>query len=159
MLFDNALYQAELASRTSTIAGILWHQGESDCFDDLYSLYEEKFTKILDGFQKALNLYDVPILLGGLGDFLKDCPIHDELKNYVYVNNSLKQIADKRSMIGYVSAEGLGANPDKLHFSAKALREFGIRYYKKFLELEDKNKVFVEKCHPDDAIRTEMELL
>ena len=27
LLFSNAVYQAELASRTSTIAGILWHQG------------------------------------------------------------------------------------------------------------------------------------
>ena len=30
LLFDNAVYNAELANRTSTIAGVLWHQGEAD---------------------------------------------------------------------------------------------------------------------------------
>ena len=62
-------------------------------------------------------------------------------------------------MTGFVSAEGLRSNPDKLHFCAKALREFGNRYYEKFLELEDKNKVFEEKLSENDAVRTEMELL
>ena len=56
-------------------------------------------------------------------------------------------------MTGFVSAEGLAPNPDKLHFSAAALREFGLRYYERFLELEDKNKVFEEKSTPDAAIR------
>jgi hypothetical protein len=32
----------------------------------------------------------------------------------------------------FVSAEGLGANPDNLHFSAAALREFGLRYYEAY---------------------------
>ncbi len=159
LLFDNAIYQAELASRTSTIAGVLWHQGEADCSEKLYPLYEEKLTKILDSLQKKLNLYDVPILLGGLGDFLKDCPLSAHLKNYIHVNEALKNIAQKREMTGFVSAEGLGANPDNLHFSAKALREFGVRYYDAFSDLEYKDKVFSEKCSPDDAVRTKMELL
>ena len=30
LLFDHACYMAELASRTSTIAAVLWHQGEND---------------------------------------------------------------------------------------------------------------------------------
>ena len=46
LLFDHALYQAELASRTSTLAGVLWHQGESDCEEYLYPLYEKKCTEI-----------------------------------------------------------------------------------------------------------------
>ena len=44
LLFDHACYMAELASRTSTIAAVLWHQGESDCSDELYPFYEEKLT-------------------------------------------------------------------------------------------------------------------
>ena len=62
-------------------------------------------------------------------------------------------------MTGYVSAEGLSANPDNLHFSAKALREFGLRYYNEFLKLENKDKIFVDKPDPDEALRTQMELL
>ena len=68
-------------------------------------------------------------------------------------------MAKKREMTGFVPAEGLGSNPDNLHFSAKSLREFGVRYYNEFLKLEDKNKVFEEKSTPDQAIRTEIEHL
>jgi len=49
-------------------------------------------------------------------------------------------------MTGFVLAHGLGANPDNLHFSATALREFGVRYYKEFRKLEDKNKTVTDKA-------------
>ena len=62
-------------------------------------------------------------------------------------------------MTGFASAKGLGANPDNLHFSAPALREFGLRYYEQFLKLEDKNKVFEEKPDELSAIRSTMEYL
>ncbi len=159
LLFDHACYMAELASRTSTIAGVLWHQGESDCFPDRYPLYQEKLTVILDAFREKLGLHDVPFLLGGLGDFLKDYP-DDIFVHYPKVNESLKAVAASRSMTGFVSAEGLGANPDNLHFNAQALREFGLRYYTEFLKYEDPNKVFCEKPSLDDAIiKTELEHL
>ena len=159
LLFDHAVYMSELASRTSTIAGVLWHQGESDCSEERYPLYEERLLAILDAFRKKLNLYDVPFLLGGLGDFLKDCDRSPKFQNYPIVNDALKRVCEKREMTGFVSAEGLGANEDNLHFSAKALREFGERYYSEFLKYEDKNKVFEEKVSPDFAIRTDIENL
>lgn len=159
LLFDHACYMAELASRTSTISAVLWHQGESDCEDDKYPLYEEKFAKIMNEFRKRLDLYDVPFLIGGLGDFLPKCEYWDHLENYTKVNEALESIAANNKMTGFVSAKGLMANPDNLHFDAASLREFGVRYYNEFIKLEDKNKVFVEKSDPDDAIRTEMESL
>ena len=159
LLFDHACYMAELASRTSTIAAVLWHQGESDCSEERYPLYEERLTVIMDAFRKKLDLYDVPFLVGGLGDYLKNCERSEKFKNYIYVNEALKKVAEKDKMMGFVSAEGLGANPDNLHFSAAALREFGVRYYEEFKKLEDKNKVFTEKSTPDEAIRNDIEHL
>ncbi len=159
LLFDHACYMAELASRTSTIAAVLWHQGESDCAPDLYPLYEEKCTVILNAFRKKLGLYDVPFLLGGLGDYLVDYKNPDIAQNYVHVNEALRKIADTNAMTGFVPADGLSGNPDNLHFSAAALREFGERYYSEFKKLESKDKVFVEKCTPDQAIRNEIEQL
>lgn len=156
LLFDHACYQAELASRTSTIAAVLWHQGESDCSDERYPVYKEKLTVIMDAFRKKLNLNDVPFLVGGLGDFIGN---YYGNNNYLHINNALKQFAEENPTTGFVSAEGLGANPDNLHFSAKALREFGVRYYDEFKKLEDKNKVFAEKVSADAAIRTEIENL
>jgi len=160
LLFDHACYLAKLAQRTSTIAAVLWHQGESDCGDVNYPLYEERLLKIIDGFRKRLDLYDVPFLLGGLGDFLKDYEKSDVFgRNYGYINEALQRITTKRERVGFVSAEGLGANPDNMHFSAKALREFGVRYYEEFLKYEDKTKVFEEKPSADLAIVNELELL
>ena len=159
LLYDNAISQARLAQRTSTIAGVLWHQGEGDCGNELYPLYETKFTNIMNSMRRDLNLYDVPFLLGGLGDFLAECTLSEKLKNYDYVNKALKNIAKENAMTGFVSAEGLTANPDNLHFNAKSLYMFGERYYDAFKKLEDKNKVFEEKNSMDDAVRTAMELL
>ena len=159
LLFDHACYMAELASRTSTIAGVLWHQGESDCSEERYPLYEKKLISILEEFRKRLNLYDVPFLLGGLGDYLKENSFLDYLKNYTYVNDALKKIASEKAMTGFVTAEGLESNPDKLHFSAKALREFGIRYYNEFIKLENKDKVFIEKPAEDEAVKSVFEHL
>ena len=159
LLFDHACYMAELAQRTSTIAAVLWHQGEGDTSDERCPLYEQKLTVIFEAFRKKLGLHDVPFIVGGLGEFLKDYPADHVSRNYVRVNEALKHMAETQPMIGYASSEGLTANPDNLHFSAAALREFGLRYYEEFLKLEDKNKVFEEKAHPDNAIRTWMELL
>ncbi len=159
LLFDHACYMAELASRTSTIAAVLWHQGESDCAPDRYPLYEEKLTVILNAFRQKLGLHDVPFLLGGLGDYLAVYKNPYIAKNYPLVNEALCRIADADAMTGFVPAHGLGGNPDNLHFSAAALREFGERYYREFRKLENKDKVFLEKHTPDQAIRTEIERL
>ena len=159
VLFDHACYMAELASRTSTIAGVLWHQGESDCADNRHPYYEEKLITVMEAFRKKLGLSDVPFLFGGLGEYLANCECAPECKNYEYINKQLKSAAQKLPMTGFVSAEGLGSNPDNLHFSAKALREFGARYYEEFLKLEDKNKVFCEKENTLEALKTAMEAL
>ena len=158
LLFDHACYMASLASRTSTIAGVLWHQGESDSINDTdYLQYEQKLNVIFSAFRKRLDLYDVPFLVGGLGDFLE---VHREkYSHFKEVSQALQNMADKDPMMGFVSAEGLTSNPDNLHFSAKSLREFGERYYREFLKYERKDKVFVEKVTQNNAIRTELELL
>lgn len=159
LLFDHACYQAELASRTSTIAAVLWHQGESDCGSGRYPVYEKKLEIIFAALRKKLDLYDVPFLVGGLGEWLEFFPGSPVFKNYVHINEALKHYAQTHAMTGYVGSEGLGCNPDYMHFSAAALREFGVRYYDEFKKLENKDKVFVEKSTPDNAIRNELESL
>ena len=159
LLYDHAVYQARLALRTSHIVGVLWHQGESDCRSDRYPLYEEKFQKIMEAFREDLNLRDVPFLLGGLGDYLKNRKENPELKNYCFVNAALQNLAKRNKMTGFVSAEGLGGKEDNLHFHAKALREFGLRYYEAFRKLENPGRQYGEKPEVDGAIRSEMELL
>lgn len=159
LLFDHTLYMAELAMRSSEIAAVLWHQGESDANSRFYPEYEEKLTTILTALRQKLGLHDVPFLLGGLGDYLKDYQNGEIHKYFELVNDSIKNVASKMPMTGFVSAKGLGANPDNLHFSAPALREFGVRYYNEFLKLEDKNRVFEDKEYRFESLKTGLEHL
>lgn len=159
LLYDHAVYQARLASRTSTIAGILWHQGEADCAPELYPTYAERFQFFMDSLRRDLNLYDVPLLMGGLSEFLYKRTVSPNLANHPHINAALQAVADANPMTGYVSAEGLKSNPDYLHFSSDALYQFGLRYFDVFETLRDPNKVFKEKPCADDALRSEMELL
>lgn len=159
LLFDNAVYQTTLAMRTSAVAGILWHQGEGDCADDLYPLYYEKFTALVSALRKRLNLENIPLLIGGLGDFLGECELDKSLKNYKEVNKALKKSAADLNAAAFVSAEGLTSNPDLLHFNARSLRDFGIRYYNAFKELSKNTDVIHNIPIENDSMLNKMELL
>ena len=154
ILFENAVNQAKLAKRTSVIKGILWHQGESDCALEFRTTYEERLKVFIKDLREATDLYDIPFIVGGLGDFLS--LYNETMKNYFYINEALQSVANADGTIGFVSAEGLDANPDNLHFSAKSLYEFGLRYFYEFEKFEKKeSEIELE----NDSQRSEIEAL
>ncbi len=157
VLYDNAVAQAKLALRTSTIVGVLWHHGESDCSMDLATTYKERFEVIMNALRTELNLQSVPFLLGELGDFLVDCTVGINGKNFYIVNEQIQKIAKTNEFTAAVSAKDLTANADNLHFNAKSLYEFGLRYFAAFERLYDKQREFKEK--DEDVVRSEIELL
>ena len=159
LLFDNALSCAKLAKRTSYLKGILWHQGEADCADELYPLYLEKITRIMSRLRKELGDKNLPIIVGGLGDFLKECDSDPSLANYSLVNNALMDFVKQTPHTAFASAEGLESNPDNLHFNHESLQKFGIRYYNEYKKIEAKSCVCDEECKLNDTFRTKMELL
>ena len=133
-------------------------QGAISKFSDhLRNNLEAISQKELITFRKELDLYDVPFLVGALGDFLKDREVSPQLVNYTHINAQLQLAAASDPLTGYVSAEGLDHKGDNLHFSAKSLFTFGERYFDLFQQLRDPNKMFEEKPNPDQAIRTGME--
>lgn len=156
LLYDNAVNCARLAMRTSTVAGVLWHQGETDCMEGSFDDYEEKLSKIFAALRRDLSLFDVPFVVGGLGDYLVNRE-EPGLKKYAVINKALKSYASSSPMTGFVSAERLTSNPDNLHFDSASLYEFGKRYYEVFKTLEDKNKVFSEKPDMDFCMRGALE--
>lgn len=157
LLYDHAVMNASLAQRTSTIAGILWHQGESDCTSARYPHYKEKLICMLRQLRRDLNLPHVPILLGGLGDFLGDVPSPElELHNAPFVNDALRAAASEMEDTAFVPATGLGSNPDLLHFSAQALYTFGQRYFDTY---EAMAKMPLASAPERDIARTEIEEL
>lgn len=155
LLFDNAVNTAKLAARTSEIVGILWHQGESDCTDELYPTYQARFETMMRALRKELKLNDVPFILGGLGEYLEFYP----LKNYVHINHALEGIAAGNKMVGFASAKGLTSNPDNLHFNAQSLYDFGIRYFEEFEKLNKRTDTVGKNNLKEDILRSEMELL
>lgn len=159
LLYDNAVFQAKLAMRTSILAGILWHQGESDCGDDLYPTYYTRLKEFIEALRRDLNLKHIPFVLGGLGDYLKECRLDQNLKNYIHINTALKKLADSDEMIGFASAAGLGSNPDNLHFNSKALYEFGIRYFAEYEKLRKEEALVNEALCECDSDRSYMETL
>ena len=145
-IYDHALFQAKLAMRSSTLAGVLWHQGEADCAPERYPLYEEKCIRIFEALRKDLEIEHLPFLIGGLGDFLVHCPYEPHVENYGYINAALESMAENNDYIHFVSAQGLGSNWDQLHFNSASLREFGERYFRVFKDVNKLSMVSLGKA-------------
>lgn len=157
VLFENAVNMCRLALRSSNIAAVIWHQGESNVKRS--EGYRQKVIAMKEALYRRLDLNDVPFIAGGLGDFLVNYK-DGEFSEYFKINEIYKDLAKSERLFGFASAEGLSPNPDNLHFSAPSLREFGYRYYKEFSRLEDRTRVFVEKGSAKDALMIqEMERL
>jgi hypothetical protein len=131
-LFDHAICQARLAQRSSTLNGILWHQGENDSFGGRSAVYYDKLSVLVDAFRHALNVPDVPFIAGGLGDYLSDGRFGKYFTEYKTVNQALLQYAETKPNAYFVTAKGLTANADGLHFDAVSQRKFGVRYFESF---------------------------
>ena len=134
VLFENAVFQAKLAMRKSKLEAILWHQGENDSFGGLAALYYDKLSVIVDAFRRELNAADLPFILGGLGDFLTAGRYGKYFTESQQVNDALLKFAKTKPQSYFVTAKGLTANNDGLHFDAISQRIFGIRYFEAFLE-------------------------
>ena len=159
VLFDNAVFQTKLAMRSSELKGILWHQGESDCLEHLSSTYCQRFEEMRDRMRKELGLPNIPFVVGGLGDFLKNCTISPNVRFYERVNAALINIVERDELTVFASAEGLGANPDELHFNAEALHTFGLRYLDAFEKLNVGTDKTENSSVLQDTRRSEIELL
>lgn len=160
LLYDNALHCARLAQRSATLAGILWHQGESDCPDGLHQEYREKLLRMLQALRQDLELPNVPILIGGLGDYLAEFPKPSwQLKNYPKINDALQSVSQELTNAAFVSAQGLTPNPDFLHFNAESLYAFGLRYFDVYEENFSTHAFSASEAASEDLSRREMELL
>ena len=159
VLYDNAVNCAKLAMRTSTLRGILWHQGESDCSAEKCAVYAEKFALVMDSLRRDIGKADIPILIGGLGDYLANCPSSPDIREYhSSMNLILESLGTTYPHCAFVPATGLSGNPDNLHFSTAALQELGARYKKAF-DAFDRMYEDDDESLNGDTVRTALELL
>lgn len=148
-LFKNAVIQAGFAMQDSELIGILWHQGESDSYGGGYQTYYKKLQVIIESLRKELNAFEVPLIIGGLGDFLGKNGFGLNCTEYELVNEQLLKFAREQENSCFVTEEGLTPNPDGIHMDAVSQRRFGVRYY----------EAFVKREHVLKPIENEMELL
>ncbi|ETT77236.1 hypothetical protein C173_05331 [Paenibacillus sp. FSL R7-277] len=149
ILFQHALSEARFALRSSQICGILWHQGESDSYQSLHETYYEKLTLIIETLRNELKLDEVPLIIGGLGDFLGKTGFGQQATEYLQVNEQLQRFANEQPNCYFVTAAELTANPDGIHINAVSQRKFGYRYF----------EAFSNKCHVLEPLRGEEQSL
>jgi hypothetical protein len=125
----NAVARAREALKHGTLAGILWHQGESDRAPDKAATYPLRFAKMIAQLRADLNAQDVPVVVGEIGRF---CP------NEGPVNAAIRQLPVMVPHCALVTTEGLDGRPEQpevLHFVTPAFRELGRRYAAAWLAL------------------------
>ena len=125
-LYNNAIARARAALAHGQLAGILWHQGESDNTAEKAATYAERFRTMIAQLRKDLNAADVPLMVGELGRFRDSNEV---------VNKVLVTLPSQVPLCAFVSAEGLKDKGDQLHFDSASQREFGRRYAQAWFRL------------------------
>ena len=130
-LYDNAVFDTRLAERSSTLAGILFHQGEQDAGSEEEARAHFALAKTaLTALRRELGAEELPLLIGGLGSFPEGLVPFGGI-----IDDGLRRLAGELENAAYVSAEGLGRNRDGVHFNAASLRTFGLRYFEEYRRL------------------------
>lgn len=135
VLFDHAVMMTRLALRTSTLGGILWHQGESDCRPETFPLYKERFLAMANAIRRELHAEELPFLIGELSENIAE---KWERGDYPKRMNELfYEIAEEIPCAKVVPARELPLMPDGIHFTTPSLRILGNRYYDAYLSLTE----------------------
>ena len=128
-LFERTIRKAKVAMEAGNLKGLIWQQGESDSNSIDAPLYKERLLELLRAFRKELGDDKLPVVIGGLGDFLKS-------NKYHVVNRSLEEAANELGHAKFSPASKLGHIGDSLHFNAKAQRENGVNMAKAMLKIK-----------------------
>ena len=141
-LYNNALRRIKIALESGTLAGILWHQGESDASQwdkeqkaeqtgtiapslAPYAVpYATRLAKLVTQFRTDLNAPKVPFIAG-------------EIRVPQSYNSQINLIPTSIPNSAVVSVKGLHAN-NGLHFDNAEQKELARRYFTEYLKLQQK---------------------
>jgi hypothetical protein len=138
-LYENAVRQAKAAAKDGVLAGVIWHQGESNTGDkDRSDNYGERLAKMISDLRADLGTPDLPFVVGELGEFLTNRKKQPAIPRANDVNQALRDLPKHVAHTGFVSAHGLTDKGDELHFDSKSQREFGRRYADVMWQLQTK---------------------
>jgi hypothetical protein len=136
-VYQDAIEKAEWAKSQGVIAGVLWHQGESDTeLPAQAEAYQKKLDTLVQDLRADLNLPDLPFVAGQLGDFYGTGPEHnapDRIARIEVVQKALKELPERLPYTAWVSSAGLKSiDEHRVHFDRASYIEFGERYAKVF---------------------------
>lgn len=124
-LNNAAVARTKEAMKQGTLAGILWHQGESDSGNPKnVASYADRLDVMIGQLRKDLQADKVPVVLGEL---IREFKTNDS------INVELAVATKKIPLCVLVSSESLGKK--QLHFDAADLRTFGQRYAVEYLKM------------------------
>ncbi len=126
-LYKAAILRAKEAMKQGELAGILWHQGESDAAPKLIETYPDRFETMISQLRKELDAKNVPILIG---------EVIPGFGNHDAVNVALAETTKKTENAALVSSAGLGKK--QLHYDSADYRALGKRYAETFLKMKAK---------------------
>ncbi len=147
-LYNGVLAKCKFAQETGTIKGILWHQGESDAFnEDRCKVYEERLHEMIAALRKDLGIPDLPFISGEISvkNYPKDNPVQA-------ANRALPQ---KVSSTGWVRTDDLTFCDGKksVHFDRKSLVKMAHRYCDAYEKVVDKKKEEKEKQEKKQGLK------
>ena len=135
VLFDHAVMMAKLAERTSTLGGIIWHQGENDCSHFDKEAYRAAFLNTMTALRRELG-EDLPIIIGELSEQMG--PRWEKMaKNVPAMNRLLEELAAELPNCRIAKAADLPCRSDGIHFSATSCRTLGLRYFEEYIRLTE----------------------
>ncbi|HEY1123524.1 MAG TPA: sialate O-acetylesterase [Haloferula sp.] len=127
-LYENAIARARTATQRGRLAGVLWHQGETDALHDaLAPTHAGKLADFIVRLRSDLAAPELPFLIGDLGTFGNGKRDPSALARHDRVRAGLRQVAEETDHAAFVESEGL-AGVDIVHFGRAAFIEFGRRY-------------------------------
>lgn len=136
VLYDHAVAMTKLALRNSELAGIIWHQGESDCRDFDKEQYRKMFLHFVTSLRKELQAEHLPFIMGEISDKItsEKPPFLEGVKQ---LNQLLRELKEQIPHCELVSVEDLTLKEDGLHFDSASYRILGKRYFEKYKKLAE----------------------
>ena len=130
--YDDALARARVAMQRGTLAGIIWHQGESDSSPEKSAAYSLNLTALIARFRQDLEAPTLPFVAGQLPVFQLTKPGANGLATTngpaVRINTTIAELTKKVPHYGYVAATDTHDLGDHTHLDAASARLMGHRY-------------------------------
>lgn len=137
--YDDAMRRAKLAlaqgpKGKTRIAGVLWHQGESDSTSEgKVEAYAESLGKMIDDLRQDTGVPELPFIAGTIGEMKSD------VERRAQINKILLKVATIRPHTACVDSREFAQHiGDRVHFDTATQEEHGRRYAAEYLKLTKK---------------------